>query len=133
MRKLTALFATLFLAGCATKYQSFGFSGGFSEVQLDTNVFRVSFKGNGYSSGDRVEEMALLRSAEVTLNNGFTHFAVVTGTTRENPDSIGIGISVTKPGASNTIVCYRGKPEGAGLVYDAKYVFDSLGEKYGVK
>ena len=47
-------------------------SGGFTESQLDTNVFRVTFKGNGYTSPDRAEDMALLRSAELALQHGFT-------------------------------------------------------------
>src|SRR5882724_2256033 len=69
----------LSLAGCATTYQPQSFSGGFSETQLDKNVFRVSFKGNGYTQAERAEEMALLRSAELTLKNGFKYFVIIDG------------------------------------------------------
>ena len=65
MRLLSVLAIALVLSACATTYQSESFSGGFSETQLDKNVFRVSFQGNGYTRAERAEEMALLRSAEL--------------------------------------------------------------------
>jgi hypothetical protein len=37
------------LVGCATGYQAQGFTGGFDETQLSPNVYRVTFKGNGYT------------------------------------------------------------------------------------
>ncbi|MBK9595716.1 MAG: hypothetical protein IPO57_10280, partial [Rhodocyclales bacterium] len=83
MRILAAISLMVVLGGCATAYQSEGLSGGFSETQLDTNVFRVSFRGNGYTRAERAEELALLRGAELTLKNGFTHFAIIDGRTRE--------------------------------------------------
>ena len=67
MRTIAAASASLVLVACATAYQPQSFSGGFSETQLDKNVFRVSFKGNGYTNAERAEEMALLRSAELAL------------------------------------------------------------------
>ncbi len=65
------------LAGCATSYQKQSFSGGFDETQLDKNVFRVTFKGNGYTSADRAADLCLLRSADLTLSNGYHYFAIV--------------------------------------------------------
>jgi hypothetical protein len=82
MRILFSILAITGLTACATAYQPEGFSGGFTETQLDKNVFRVSFRGNGYTRADRAEEMVLLRSAELTLKNGFTHFAIVDGRSR---------------------------------------------------
>ena len=54
----------LALTGCMTAYQPDGLTGGYSEVQLSENVWRVSFKGNGYTSRERAVDMALLRSAD---------------------------------------------------------------------
>jgi TPR repeat protein len=66
------------LAGCATPYQTDdGFLGGFSETQLAPDVFRVFFRGNGYTSGDRSQDFALLRAADLCLQHGFTCFAVL--------------------------------------------------------
>ena len=55
------------LLGCATAYQPQGLSGGFTETQLAPDVWRVSFSGNGYTKGERAEDFAMLRSAELTL------------------------------------------------------------------
>src|SRR5258708_35613196 len=51
-RMLTRMSMLLVLSvlSCATGYHAHGLSGGFSETQLDENVFQVSFKGNGYTS-----------------------------------------------------------------------------------
>ncbi|CAG4890749.1 CC0125/CC1285 family lipoprotein [Paraburkholderia saeva] len=149
------------LAGCATGYQPSGMNGGFSETQLDTNVFRVSFKGNGYTSRDKVEDFVLLRSADLTLSHGFTHFAIVDGKSYENKSYIsmptqsyttgtatvsghtaygsaytttygGQVIAVTAPSMVNTIVAFQGKPNIQAMVYDARFICESLGTKYEV-
>ena len=77
MKIIVMLSVVLFLGGCATAYQSLGFTGGFSETQLDTNVFTVTFKGNGYTGRDKANDFALLRSAELALENGFKYFVIV--------------------------------------------------------
>ena len=33
----------IFIQGCATAYQRSGFTGGYSETQLDENVFRYDY------------------------------------------------------------------------------------------
>jgi hypothetical protein len=159
MRALIAVFFTVFLSACATTYQPDGFSGGFSETQLDTNVFRVSFRGNGMTRAERAEELALLRSAELTLKNGFTHFVVIYSQSRERHGSYttptqsyttanataygnsaygtaqtttygGQTIHISRPSTTNTIMCFKGKPDIQGLVYDAQFLCNSLGGKY---
>lgn len=161
MRTFTVLIPTIGLVACATAYQPEGFSGGFTEAQLDKNVFRVSFRGNGYTRADRAEEMALLRSAEVTLKHGFTHFAIVDGSSRADYGSFttptqssatgtvssygntsyinaqtrtsgGETFIVTKPSTTNTIICFNGKPDASVFVYDAQFLYNSLAGKYGV-
>ena len=72
-----ALIVVTVLAGCATAYQAEGLSGGFSEAQLDENVFQVTFKGNGYTARDRANDFALLRSAEIALDKGYKYFVIV--------------------------------------------------------
>ena len=73
---VVASVALLALAGCSTPYQRTGFTGGFSETRLQENAFSVSFRGNGYTSRERSTDFALLRCAELTLENGFKFFAV---------------------------------------------------------
>ena len=77
MKALVVLiFAAILVAGC-TAYQKQGLTGGFSETQLGENVFQVTFKGNAYTSRERVSDFNLLRSAEITLENGYRYFVIV--------------------------------------------------------
>ncbi len=82
MRKLIPLFiAVLIVAGCATGYQPKSFTGGYSDVKLQDNIYRVNFRGNGYAGRERTADFALLRSAELTLLNGYKYFIVLESNT----------------------------------------------------
>lgn len=161
MKRETAavLLLAAIMAGCsATKYQPEGTRGGFSEVQLDRNVFRITFSGNTYTKDQLAEDYALLRSAEVTLAHGFTHFVIVDGKLKENTftytspvttystskvkgnnkvetysSTSGGDTSVTRmPTVVNTIQCFTKRPDGPGMVYDARFLCTSLGGRYKV-
>ena len=159
MRRVSAAILLMALAGCATKYRSAGgWGSGFSEVQLDKNVFKVSFNGNNYTRPERAQELALLRSADVTLQHGFSYFVIVEGRSREDVHTYtapvetttktsrrangelvtrstttgGDTIVNTYPSTKNTIMAYAKKPDVAGLVYDARFLCGSLGKKYEV-
>jgi hypothetical protein len=120
-------------AACATAYQPRGFTGGYDEAQLGENVFRISFEGNGYTSSVTAADYALLRSADVTLERGFKYFAI---SNNASPVSTGGGTVnghgwvVSSPSTINMIVCFKEKPEGTLLVYDAKEVRSALRGKY---
>lgn len=150
------------IAGCATSYEPEGFGGGFSETQLEPNLFKVNFRGNGWTRTDRAEDLALLRSAELTLANGFTHFIVIDNKTNVEHKTFttpvqsyttanataygnsaygmantttygGQTISSSRPTATYTVMCFKGKPDDAqGIVYDAQFLCGSLGKKYDV-
>jgi len=152
----------LAMLGCATPYQRQGFRGGFSETQLDENVFRVNFNGNGFTSGERAVDFTLLRSAELAREHGYRYFVILqqsagysysshtsptqthtTGTatsygstTTVSAHSTTTGGETTviaKPGTSNTIVCFKEKPENfQGTVYNADFLYLSLAQKYGI-
>ena len=53
---LIVIIAAAMLSGCATTYQKQSFTGGYSETQLGENIFQVSFKGNRYTSRERVSD-----------------------------------------------------------------------------
>ena len=147
------------LSGCATAYQSKSFTGGYSETQLGDNIFQVSFRGNGYTSRERAADFTLLRSAEVTVENGFRYFVIVesekgskvgayTTPTTSNTTGSAYGSGnyaygnattttyggqtyfISKPRATNTILCFKEKPEINGLVFDAEFVAKSIRKKY---
>jgi len=135
-----AFLATIAVAGCATSYQQRGFSGGFSETQLAENVFEVRFSGNGYTSSERASDFALLRSAELSLERGFRYFVV---DDNENDRQIAIDTvttssgantySTSKPGARKVIVCFKEKPDWTGVIYEARFVVQSIRGKYEIE
>lgn len=71
------------LAACATPtpYQpnipGQAVSGGYSEVRLEDDRYRVTFKGNSLTSREAVEGALLYRSAELTVSQGYDWFSVV--------------------------------------------------------
>ncbi|MDO8295421.1 MAG: hypothetical protein Q7T19_03180 [Caulobacter sp.] len=78
-----ALVATVGLTACATAtpYQpnvrGQAVSGGFSEVRLETDRFRVNFAGNSLTSRETVERYLLYRAAELTVAQGGDWFSLV--------------------------------------------------------
>lgn len=73
----------LLLGGCAasTPYQpvsaSNRVSGGYSEVRLAPDRFRVTFAGNSFTTRDKVEGSLLYRAAELTAQQGYGWFVVL--------------------------------------------------------
>jgi hypothetical protein len=68
------------LAACVTPtpYQPAPPDGfGYSETRLDKNKFRVTFRGNSLTKRETVEDYLLYRAAELTLQNGYSHFLVI--------------------------------------------------------
>lgn len=148
MKKLIVLvFVALFFCSCATGYHSKTGSGGYSQTQLDQNVFKVSFSGNTMSDMERVVDFALLRAAELTIENGFEYFAVIGG----NNDATNVGLTVgnaygynnsvfglaqtinaKKRTISRTIICFNQRPTSI-FVYDASFVYGSITKKYNIQ
>ena len=160
MKKALLVAASLtLLTACATTYQSTGFSGGFREVQLDKNIWKVTFNGNGFTGKQRAEDLAMLRSADLTLKNGYKYFAFIStdssvsnhvmqmpssSTTTFSANRYGNNISGTaftnnyggnivnirKPSSTNTVFMARTRDEINGTSYDAEFICSSLGKSY---
>jgi hypothetical protein len=64
----------LALASCATGYQPRNLSGGFSDYMTSPDEAVVTFRGNDYTSAERVIMMTFLRCADVTLEHGYRYF-----------------------------------------------------------
>lgn len=112
MKLSLSLIIACVLCGCATPYQSNGllsFRGGFKDTQLEEDVFRVVFKANIYSSPYRTKELALLRAAELTLENGFSYFAIIVQSSGYDT------LSFTRPAQVTTTV--NGASSSYGNVY----------------
>lgn len=68
------------LSGCTTGYQRLGpmtMTGGFKEVDLGKNVYRVYFGANGYTSRETCQTFWLYRCAELALEKGFDGFEII--------------------------------------------------------
>lgn len=81
-RLLLAATAALALAGCATPtpYQPLitrgATTGGYTEMRVNSDRFRITFSGNTLTSRETVERYLLFRAAEVTVGEGGDWFAL---------------------------------------------------------
>lgn len=136
IRNLTAaacLAAVLSLSGCATAYQSEGFTGGFADVEQSHNSYLVTFAGNGYTSADRATDLAMTRGAELTLMHGYKYMVVFQSDTAMNEDTVYTGYTVSaswKPVSKFLILATRVAPTQFKTYYDAQKLFSDNADKY---
>jgi len=154
-RSLLAWLVSGFLAfvGCATSYQAKSFTGGYSDVRLDANTFRVDFRGNALTSRQTVETHLIRRCAELTAEAGYDYFVTVSSDTEARQQSRtgrgsfegtttfygnsattsgtyrpGRTFVYTRYGASAVIKAFKGeKPVNNPNAYNAREVLHYLG------
>lgn len=158
MRKVLILFLCLWLGGCTTGYHKRSWTGGYSDIQIQDDIFKITFDGNTNTGSDRAENFALLRSAEVALENGYKYFIIIESRTKTQPEAYTIpAITQTagsvegetfqrtttvsggqtyvyqNPGVAYTIKCFKDKPQDSStLVYDAQQVRANLKRQYNL-
>lgn len=116
MRSLILL-ACLALAACASAPTVYGpalkpNAAGYHEQRIETDRYRVSFRGYSDLSKSQVEDRALRRAAELTVQDGYDWFRVVSrsndqsgqpsggtsvgvgGATGGRHSSVGVGVSI---------------------------------------
>ena len=97
MKKLiTGLFALALLGACATAttYKpQVNSDGGYDDQQIETNRWAVSFVGNSLTDRQTVETYLLYRSAELTQQNGFDNFQIVSRETDAKSRFLSTGFS----------------------------------------
>ena len=73
-----ALAATTLVAACQTgpayRERGPGDNVGYTDQRLTENRYRVTFAGGNNVAREEVEDFLLRRAAEVTLENGYSHF-----------------------------------------------------------
>lgn len=91
----------LSMGACATGPSSYGpaiqeSSLGFHSQRIEQDRFRVSYTGR---SSEEAQDYALLRAAEITLGQGYSHFRIVGGQLEDQSSSrspvassIGVGL-----------------------------------------
>ena len=124
----------LSISGCVTfetpyQHHNEWTGGGFDELQLSENSWKVSFKATEFDDIDRMEDLCWLRFAELTINNGYKYFSVVT---RDNTSEVG-SYTTTTPSlrSSIEIVCYASKPAYVHS-YSAVYLKKTIKAKYQI-
>ena len=145
---LLIIISLFFLASCATSYQKLSLTGGYKDMQLQENVYKVIFKGNTRISKETVKNYALYRCAEVTLENAYDYFIILedegydkivywqnqtrakttkTGRTYKTRIYGGQTHTAIKPRAVLVIQCFKGqKPKDNSRAFNAKELIKYL-------
>ena len=151
MKVILLVLLLLLLNACAKPLQPDNYADLISSTQLEQDTFQVSYGRDTSNEDERAIDLSLLRSAEVALRNGFNYFVIVEAdeaasavtetaytdgqvdgylvTSGYEPTTHG-GNSYThsNPGAENTIVCFKERPDG--FAYVALFVKATLRAKY---
>jgi len=104
LKFILSLMFLFFVCACATPYVKSSPVGGYEETRLGKNIFKVTFSGNGYTSVSRAKDFAILRCAEVALENGYNFFAIT------DSESSATSMSMYVPGSSTST--YSGVAHG---------------------
>ncbi|MRW89923.1 hypothetical protein GJ699_08005 [Duganella sp. FT80W] len=133
MKRLTiALLAgACMLAGCATEYHPLNSEGGYSEKPLGPGVWQVKIDSSPYTHARLVQDFSLLRSAELTLQQGYSSFGLSAS------DSAALVLSgqpaqAVPPGPDLLVRMSHQPADSKRAIYDARVVCAQLGSYYEV-
>ncbi len=113
---------------------------GYSETQIQKDVFQVSFKCNDATTYDAMKGLLAYRCAEITLQNGYDYFIVIQEKDITTEDSWGMAggrrrydaslQTVKAPGATVLIKLKHGKkPEEDMRAFDAREILTHIGPR----
>ncbi len=137
------ILVAIVLSGCSSYQQKSSLfnKSGFSEERMGNNVFRVTYEGNDVNSDEEVSDFNLLRSAEVTLENGFKYFVILKTLDSSSDENFGStpSLSSSRIGlnklhtATSTIICSEEYSDiSHGQLYDAASTAEDIKQKYGL-
>lgn len=152
MRIPIILCLAIFLAGCATteysQREGSFWGSGYYDKKLQEGVYKVGYTGNASTRGDAAEDLALLRAADVALQNGYNYFVVIDRAKRTNVSSSytplmpytykgntyytgGYSTDTYTPDIELTVRCYIKKPlDTRQTIFDAGEIKANLSGKY---
>jgi len=154
MKISAMLMMVLVLASCTTPYkpktESVFSSTGYSHTQLSRDTFDVYFVAREKEE-ERARDFVLLRTAELCLSYGFTHFTILEQSVGQRSSGgrispviavggrhgsvspvIATGTGSDRNNIRNRVRCYVGSQPGGRTEYEASYVKTSVAEKYGI-
>jgi hypothetical protein len=117
------------LAGCATAYQPEKLTGGYTDSSLAETTYRVRFKGNNYTSRDKVEQFLLYRCAELTDQLGYDHFILVSSDTLDISDPFAKAGLFPRNYYATALIKVFHRPDHPAA-YNAKAVMRRVQEQY---
>jgi hypothetical protein len=141
--KIFAILIILVLSGCSTgrsyhKRDSI-WNLGYSDTQLSSNTWRVSYRGYGIAE-DKAADFALFHAAKICLENDFSFFTIVeareTSTTQGAgylSGGYGIAAAYQFPNASFTIRGHSEQPSDDSQAYESSFIYSSIKKKYKIR
>lgn len=96
MKSIIRLIPTIILLCACTTYQPEGFAGGFREVPLATDTYRVTASGNAFVSHSKTTAIAYTRAAVLSKEHGYDRFLIL------GFDEWTRTSTVTSPGSATT-------------------------------
>ena len=117
-------------------------NGGVDELQLNANSWRINATGNGATSSSQVANMALLRGADIALQNGFKYFVVINEKEWSDDRALlttgysfgAVTTSITWPQVEIIVMMFQEYPNDInGVVYETKFICETLGETLDTK
>lgn len=99
-----------FCTSCSTGYHSLGvFTTGYNNIRFAKDGFTVTFRANKYTTPEDVRKFALRRASELTLENGFAYFEIISE--KDISDKVHVTTSstmksVVKPAIELVIRCF---------------------------
>jgi hypothetical protein len=139
--------------GPATYGQADSKGFGFEDTRIESDRYRVTYRGSGSMGPEQVEDYALLRAGELALTNGYDWFRVISrDMSAEQRGGVGVGagvgggsygrrsgVGVGVSGDLGTIggreyftarlvvLMGKGEPPESGEYYDAHDVVERIG------
>jgi hypothetical protein len=109
------------LSACASGYHDATLTGGFQEKRLSSTSWWVGFAGNGYTTAETVQSYWLYRCAEITLEQGYDGFEILTPielTSSRAPAASAMGGRLVRIDSREEMQRYEGamKPQLAGQI-----------------
>jgi len=131
MRNRFIVFAIIILiSSCATTYKKDGFGGGYTDMYLGEDQYRIDVRGNEFTSRQRVKYIALLRAAIITIENEKEYFIIVDSNAEKSTEysqSSSGSISSTTNYYFNIVIKISNNDSGI----NAKNIINEIGPKIG--
>jgi len=131
MRNLLFVFTVIFtISSCATTYKKDGFGGGYTDMYLGNDQYRIDVRGNEFTTRQRVKDIALLRAAIITIEKEKEYFIIVDSNVEKSIEysqySSG-NISSTTNYYFNIVIKISNNDSGL----NAKAIIDEIGPRVG--